>query len=158
MVRRIGNKNTKGSYQKKDEKKESQDKDVYLTLTKDIKFTVPAGFDENIFACACKMIQEKVNNTRQASVTDIKTINAVEKDNFMHVFNFLEDVYDSAWSRQQVRRALLHQETPPIELQKGYTPENYLSSGSSVYTIDTGKSRGHYIQNRHWWVCIFMLI
>ena len=25
---------------------------------------------------------------------------------------------------------------------KGYTPENYLSSGSSVYTIDTGRTRG----------------
>ena len=29
------NKNTKGSYQKKDDKKESKDKDVYLTLTKE---------------------------------------------------------------------------------------------------------------------------
>ena len=82
------NKNTKGSYQKKEDKKESKDKDVYLTLTKDIKFCCPAGFDENIFACACKMIQEKVNSTRQAGVPDIKTINAVEKDNFLCVFIF----------------------------------------------------------------------
>ena len=77
------NKNTKGSYQKKEDKKESKEKDVYLTLTKDVKFHCPAGFDENIFACACKMIQEKVDSTRQAGVTDIKTINTVEKDNFM---------------------------------------------------------------------------
>ena len=77
------NKNTKGSYQKKEDKKESKDKDVYLTLTKDVKFRCPAGFDENIFACACRMIQEKVDSTRQAGVTNIKTINAVEKDNFM---------------------------------------------------------------------------
>ena len=93
------NKNTKGSYQKKEDKKESKDKDVYLTLTKDVKFHCPAGFDENIFACACKMIQEKVDSTRQAGVTDIKTINTVEKDNFMRVFNFPEDVYDSAWAQ-----------------------------------------------------------
>ena len=93
------NKNTKGSYQKKEDKKESKDKDVYLTLTKDVKFRCPAGFNKNIFACACKMIQEKVNSTRQAGVTDIKTINAVEKDSFMHVFNFPEDVYDSAWAQ-----------------------------------------------------------
>ena len=73
------NKKTKGSYQKKEDKKESKDKDVYLTLTKDIKFCCPAGFHENIFACACKLIQEKVNNARQAGVTDIKTVNAVEK-------------------------------------------------------------------------------
>ena len=58
------NKNTKGSYQKKDDKKESKDKDVYLTLTKDVKFHCPAGFDENIFACACRMIQEKVDSAR----------------------------------------------------------------------------------------------
>ena len=93
------NKNSKGSYQKKEDKKESKDKDVYLTLTKDVKFRCPAGFDENIFACTCKMIQEKVNSARQAGVTDIKTINAVEKDNFMRVFNFPEDVYDSAWAQ-----------------------------------------------------------
>ena len=99
MVRRIGIKNSKGSYQKKEDKKESKDKDVYLTLTKDIKFRCPAGFDENIFACTCKMIQEKVDSTRQAGVTDIKTINTVEKDNFMRVFNFPEDVYDSAWAQ-----------------------------------------------------------
>ena len=93
------NKNTKGSYQKKDDKKESKDKDMYLTLTKDVKFHCPAGFDENIFTCACRMIQEKVNSTRQAGVTDIKSVNAVKKDNFMCVFNFPEDVYDSAWAQ-----------------------------------------------------------
>ena len=72
---------------------------MYLTLTKDIKSCCPAGFNENIFACTCKMIQEKVDSTRQAGVTDIKTINAVEKDNFMRVFNFLEDVYDPVWAQ-----------------------------------------------------------
>ena len=93
------NKNSKGSYQKKEEKKESKDKDIYLTLTKDVKFHCPAGFDENIFACACKMIQEKVDSTRQAGVTNIKTINAVEKDNFMRVFNLPEEVYNSTWAQ-----------------------------------------------------------
>ena len=43
------------------------------------------------------MIQEKADNARQAGVTDIKTINTVEKDNFMCVFNFPEDIYHSAW-------------------------------------------------------------
>ena len=57
------------------------------------------GFNENIFACACRMIQEKVDSARQVGVTDIKTINAVKKDNFMQVFNFPEDVYDSAWAQ-----------------------------------------------------------
>ena len=45
------------------------------------------------------MIQEKVNNARQAGMTDIKSINMVKKDNFMHIFKFPEDVYDSAWAQ-----------------------------------------------------------
>ena len=80
------NRDNMSSYQKKDGKKESKDKDVYLTLTKDVKFHCPAGFDDNIFACACRMIQETVNSTRQSGITDIKTVNAVEKDNFMCMF------------------------------------------------------------------------
>ena len=68
MVRRIGTRTPRVPYQKKDDKKESKDKDVYLTLTKDVKFHCPAGFNENIFACACRMIQEKVNSARQAGV------------------------------------------------------------------------------------------
>ena len=54
---------------------------------------------KNIFVCACRMIQEKVNSARQAGITDIKSVNAVKKDNFMHVFNFPEDMYDSAWAQ-----------------------------------------------------------
>ena len=54
---------------------------------------------KNIFSCACRMIQEKVNSARQSSITDIKTFNAVEKDNFMCIFNFPEDVYDLAWAQ-----------------------------------------------------------
>ena len=87
-VKKDWNKDNKSSYQKKDGKKESKDKDVFLTLTKDIKFCCPAGFDENIFACAYRMIQEKVDSARQSGITDIKTVNAVEKDNFMRIFNF----------------------------------------------------------------------
>ena len=45
------------------------------------------------------MIQEKVNSARQSGITDIKTVNAVEKDSFMCIFNFPEDVYDSAWAQ-----------------------------------------------------------
>ena len=68
-------------------------------LTKDVKFHCPAGFNENIFTCACRMIQEKVDSARQSGITDIKSVNAVEKDNFMCIFNFPEDVYDSAWAQ-----------------------------------------------------------
>ena len=38
----------------------------------------------------------KVDSARQSGITDIKSVNAVKKDNFMHVFNFPKDMYDSA--------------------------------------------------------------
>ena len=68
-------------------------------LIKDVKFCCPAGFNENIFACACRLTQEKVDNARQSGITDIKSVNAVKKDNFMWIFNFPEDVYASAWAQ-----------------------------------------------------------
>ena len=88
------------------------------------------------------MIQEKVDSTRQAGVTNIKTINTVEKDNFMRVFKFPEDVYDSAWAQATGEEDPGSSGDTSNWLQKGYTSENYLTSSSSVYTIDTGKSRG----------------
>ena len=87
------------------------------------------------------MIQEKVNNARQAGITDIKTVNTVEKDNFMNVFNFPEDVYHSALAQATGEEDPGSSGNLSDWLQKGYTPENYLSSGSSVYPIDTGKTR-----------------
>ena len=45
------------------------------------------------------MIQEKIDSARQSGITDIKSVNAVEKDNFMCIFNFPEDVYNSAWTQ-----------------------------------------------------------
>ena len=45
------------------------------------------------------MIQGKVNSVTQSGITDIKSVNAVKKDNFMCVFNFPEDVYDLAWAQ-----------------------------------------------------------
>ena len=98
-VRRIGTKTTRVPTRRKMTRKESKDKDVYLMLTKDVKFHCPAGFNENIFTCACRMIQEKVDSATQSGITDIKSVNAVKKDNFMCVFNFPEDVYDLAWAQ-----------------------------------------------------------
>ena len=57
-------------------------------------------------------------------------------------FNFPEDVYDSAWAQATGEEGSGSSGDTSDWLQKGYTLENYLNSGSSVYTIDTGKSRG----------------
>ena len=40
------------------------------------------------------------------------------------------------------KRTLEHQGTFLIDYRRVYTPEDYLNIGSSVYTIDTGKTRG----------------
>ena len=113
------NKNNKGSYQKKDDKKESKDKDVYLMLTKDVKFHCPAGFNKNIFTCACRMIQEKVNSARQAGITDIKTVNTVEKDNFMCMFlTFQKMCMIQHGPRLQEKRTLDHQGTFQIDYRR----------------------------------------
>ena len=112
------NKNTKGSYQKKEDKKESKDKDVYLTLTKDVKFHCPAGFDENIFACTCKMIQEKVTMldkqvllTSKPSMLSKKTISCMSSISQKMCMTL-------HGPRQQVRRILVHQGIPPIDYRR----------------------------------------
>ena len=55
---------------------------------------------------------------------------------------FPEDVYDSAWAQVTGEEDPGSSGNISNSLQEGYTPENYLSSSSSVYTIDTGKTRG----------------
>ena len=99
MVRRIGTKTPRALTRRRMTRKNPRTRMSILLLTKDIKFCCPAGFNENIFTCACRMIQEKVDSARQSGITDIKSVNAVKKDNFMHVFNFPEDMYDSAWAQ-----------------------------------------------------------
>ena len=69
------------------------------------------------------MIQEKVNSARQSGITDIKTVNAVEKDNFMCIFNFPEDVYDSAWAQAT------GEEDPGIKEPFGFTTEGLHTRG-----------------------------
>ena len=105
-------------YQKKDDKKESKDKDVYLMLTKDVKFHCPAGFDENIFACTCRMIQEKVNSARQSGIMDIKTVNAVEKITSCMFLIFQRMCMIQHGLRLQEKRTLEHQGTFQIDYRR----------------------------------------
>ena len=59
MVRRIGTRTPRVLTKRRMTRKKPRTRMSILCLTKDIKFHCPAGFDENIFACACRMIQEK---------------------------------------------------------------------------------------------------
>ena len=118
MVKRIGTKTTRVPITKGMAKKESKDKDVLLMLTKNVKFHCPAGFDENIFACACRMIQEKVDSTRQSGIMHIKTVNAVEKDEFMCIFNFPRTCMIQHGLRLLEKRTLDHQGTFLIDYRR----------------------------------------
>ena len=71
-------------------------KDTYFTFSKDVKFFCPAGFDEGIFTAACKLLQEKVEQTKKAGADNAKSINAFEKDNFTKFFNIPDNIYDVA--------------------------------------------------------------
>ena len=119
MVKRIGTRTTRVPIRRKITRRESKDKDVYLMLTKDVKFCCPAGFDENIFTCTCRMIQEKVNSARQSGIMDIKTVNAVEKDNFMHAFLIFQRMCMIQHElRLQEKRTLEHQGTSRIDYRR----------------------------------------
>ena len=63
--------------------KESKSKDTWFTFSKDIKYFCPAVFDESIFAAICKLLQEKVEQVKKAGADNAKTINAIEKDDFV---------------------------------------------------------------------------
>ena len=117
-VKKDWNKNTKGSYQKKEDKKESKDKDVYLTLTKDVKFHCPAGFDEIIFACTCKMIQEKLTALdRQVSLTSRPSM--LLKRTISYESSISQKMCMTLHGHgQQERRRLIHQETPLIDYRR----------------------------------------
>ena len=51
-------------------------------------------------------------------------------------------MYDLVWAQATGEEDPGSSRNISDSLQKGYTQEDYLSSGSSVYTIDTGKTRG----------------
>ena len=97
------NNNDSKPWQNKERKpwqnKKSKPKDTCFTFSKDVKFFCPAGFDKSIFAAVCKLLQEKVEQVKKAESDNAKTINAMEKDNFMSFFNIPEHVYDAAISQ-----------------------------------------------------------
>ena len=87
-------------------------------LTKDVKFCCPAGFDKNIFACACRMIQEKVDSARQSGITDIKSVNAVKKEISCAFLTFQKTCMIQHGPRLQGKRTLDHQVTFQIDYRR----------------------------------------
>ena len=66
--------------------KESKLKDTCITITKDVKYFCPTGFDEGIFNAVMKLLHEKVEQAKRSGADNAKTVNAIEHDNFCNFF------------------------------------------------------------------------
>ena len=79
--------------------KESKPKDACITITKDVKYFCPTGFDEGIFNAVTKLLHEKVEQAKRSGSDKAKTINAIEHDNFCNFFKIPEQLYDAAFTQ-----------------------------------------------------------
>ena len=61
------NKDHKSSYGK-----ESKPKDACITLTKDVKYFFPTGYDEGIFNTAAKLLHEKVEQAKKSGSDNVR--------------------------------------------------------------------------------------
>ena len=84
--------------------KESKPKDACITVTKDVNYFCPTGYDEGIFNAVTKLLQEKVEKAKRSGSTDTKMVNALECENFINFFKIPEQLYDAAYT-QVIREA-----------------------------------------------------
>ena len=92
---KLWNKDHKKQYSNK----ESKPKDACITITKDIKYFCPTGFDEGIFNAVTKLLHEKVEQAKRSGSDNAKTVNAIEHDNFCNFFKIPEQLYDAAFTQ-----------------------------------------------------------
>ena len=85
--------------------KESKPKDACITVTKDVKYFCLTGFDEGIFNAMTKLLQEKVEQAKRSGSDNIKTVNAVEHENFINFFKIPEQLYGAVYT-QVIREAV----------------------------------------------------
>ena len=79
--------------------KESKPKDACITVTKDVKYFCPTGFDEGIFNAVTKLLHEKVEQAKMSGSDNAKTVNAIKHDNFCNFFKIPEQLYDAAFTQ-----------------------------------------------------------
>ena len=79
--------------------KESKPKDAYITVSKDVKYFCPIGFDEGIFNAVTKLLHEKVEQAKRTGSNNAKTINAIEHEHFCNFFKIPEQLYDAAFTQ-----------------------------------------------------------
>ena len=97
------NKDQKSQYGNKG----SKPKDACITVTEDVKYFCPTGFDEGIFNAVTKLLHEKVEQAKTMGA-DIKSINAVECESFINIFKVPEQLYDVAYTQ------VIRETTPEI--------------------------------------------
>ena len=88
--------------------KESKPKDACITVTKDVKYFCPTGFDEGIFNAVTKLLHEKVEQAKRSGSNNTKMVNAVEHENFINFFKIPEQLYDAAYTQ------VIRENTPEI--------------------------------------------
>ena len=64
-----------------------------------MKYFCPTGFDEGIFTAVTKLLHEKVEQAKRLGSDNIKTMNAVEHENFINFFKIPEQLYDAAYTQ-----------------------------------------------------------
>ena len=79
--------------------KESTPKDACITVTEDVKYFCPTGFDKGIFNAVTKLLHEKVEQAKRSGLDNAKTVNAIEHDNFCNFFKIPEQLYDAAFTQ-----------------------------------------------------------
>ena len=73
-----------------------------------MKYFCPTGFDEGIFNAVTKLLHEKVEQAKRLGSNNIKTVNAVECENFINLFKIPEQYYDGAYTQ------VIRETTPKI--------------------------------------------
>ena len=58
----------------KHQNKESKPKDTCITVTKDVKYFCPTGYDEGIFSAVTKLLREKIEQVKQSGDANAKTM------------------------------------------------------------------------------------
>ena len=83
----------------KHQNKESKPKDACVTVTKDVKYFCPIGYDEGIFSAVTKLRSEKIHQVKWSGDANAKTVNAIECQSFCHFFKIPEQLYDAAFTQ-----------------------------------------------------------
>ena len=78
---------------------EVKPKDMCITVTKDVKYFCPTGYDHGIFSAVTKLLSEKIEQAKWAGDPNGMTINTIEHESFCIFFKIPEHLYDAAFTQ-----------------------------------------------------------